>query len=97
MFTDSSHVFLCPTMMTGYWQKMLGKLADSMYILKPGSDAWPNFMYESLTIAFVKPLLTTNPWKARFLPELERWTNSVFAVQWKNKSDIWSHMRKFWL
>ena len=75
-------------MMTGYWRKKLGKLADSMFTIKSGSDIWPKFMYESLTIAFVKPLLSDPPWKPRFLPEMERWTNSVQVVQWEGEGGI---------
>ena len=61
MFPDSSHIFLYPSMMTGYWRKKLGKLADSMFILKSGSDVWPKSMHKSLTIAFVKSLLSNPP------------------------------------
>ena len=96
MFSDSSHIFLCPSLMTGYWRKKLGKLADYMFILKSGSDVWPKSMHESLTIAFIKPLLPEPPWKTRFLPEMEGWTNSVQAVQWQGEGPIWRHMRKFW-
>ena len=71
MFRDSNHMFLCPLMMTDYWRKKLGKLADSMFILNSGSDDWPKSMYKSLIIAFDKPLLITRPWKARFLLEME--------------------------
>ena len=74
MFPDSSHIFLCPSMMTGYWRKKLGKLADSMFILKSGSDVWPKSMYESLTIAFVKPLLTILLGKLDFY---QRWKDGL--------------------
>ena len=74
MFPDSSHIFLCPSMMTGYWRKKLGKLADSMFILKSSSDVLPRYMYESLTIAFVTPLLSNPPWKTRIY---QRWKNGL--------------------
>ena len=37
MFSQSSHIFICPSLMTGYWRKKLGKLADSMFTIKSGS------------------------------------------------------------
>ena len=86
-FTPISRVF---------WRKKLGKLADSVFTLKSGSEVWSNFMYESLTIAFVKPLLIVPPLKAKFLPEMEGWTNSVQTVQWDGEGGILRHMRKFW-
>ena len=36
IFPDSQHVFVCPSVMTGYWRKKLGKIADSMFTLKAG-------------------------------------------------------------
>lgn len=30
MFPASKHIFVCPTLMTGYWRKSLGKIADAM-------------------------------------------------------------------
>ena len=28
------HIFVCPSLMKGYWLKMLGKVADSVFSLK---------------------------------------------------------------
>ena len=37
---------------------MLGKIADTMFTIKAGTCLWPSNMFESLTIVFVKPLLS---------------------------------------
>ena len=36
----SSHVFICPAVMTGYWRKTLGKIADTMFTLTAGLVVW---------------------------------------------------------
>lgn len=82
--------------MTGYWRRKLGKIADSMFTLKAGCFVWFNTMYESLTVDFVKLLLSKPPWKVRYLPEVDNWERSVSAVQWSSKKCIRHHMRKFW-
>ena len=96
VLSDSQHIFICPALMTGYWRKKLGKLVDTMFSLKAGCFAWPSDMYESLTIAFVKPFLPSPPWKVRHLPEMDKWERSVSALQWTGSVDFRRHMRKFW-
>ena len=54
---EMSHVFICPAVMTGYWRKSLGKIADTMFTLKAGLCVWSLSMLEPLTVAFVAPLL----------------------------------------
>ena len=46
IFPDSQHVFICPALMTGYWQKFLGKVVDTMFTFKAGCCLWPESMYE---------------------------------------------------
>ena len=96
MYPESQHVFVCPSLMTGYWRKSLGKIADSMFVIRAGSSVWSADMLESLTIAFVKPLLHRSPWRARRLPAVGRWEKSMSAVQWQDPTAIRRHMRKFW-
>ena len=53
-------------------------------------------MLEPLTIAFVKPLLCSAPWKVRHLPAMEGWEKSMSGLQWLGSGKIRDHMRKFW-
>ena len=57
----TSHVFICPAVMTGYWIKSLGKIVDTMFTLKAGLCVWSLSMLEPLTVAFVAPLLHRAP------------------------------------
>ena len=61
MYPESQHICVCPSLMTGYWRKSLGKIADLMFVVRAGSRLWSADMLESLTIAFVQPLLSRSP------------------------------------
>ena len=52
-------------------------------------------MLEPLTIAFVKPLICSPPWKVRHLPMMERWEKLMSSLQWKGSGKIRNHMREF--
>ena len=97
VFPKSQHIFVCPALMTGYWMKALGKVADTKFTMKAGSEAWPHSMLEPLTIAFVCPLLTSPPWQARRLRSVAEWERPLLELQWTDKTSIRNHMREFWL
>ena len=92
----SSHVFICPAVMTGYWRKTLGKIADTMFTLKAGSVVWESSMLEPLTIAFVAPLLSRSPWKAGRLPVMVEWEREMSSLQWDSTGAVRHHMLEFW-
>jgi hypothetical protein len=97
IFPNSKHVLICPSLMTGYWQKQLGKLADTLFTIKENTCIWRKGMYEPLTIAFVCPLLSTSPWKASRLDRVANWESKMSKVQWKHSGVIRHHMQEFWL
>jgi len=98
IFPKSKHMFVCPALMTGYWRKQLGKLADTMFTITARKDGiWSKNMYEPLTIAFVRPLLSSRPWKAGRLERVTKWRSKLREMQRANTGAIRSHMREFWL
>ena len=96
LFPASSHIFVCPAVMTAYWRKMLGKVSDTMFTVKAGSCFWKTEMYEPLTIAFIKPLLSVRPFKVGRLPSVDKWEREVRQVQFKSRGAARNHMCKFW-
>ena len=48
----TSHLFVCPIVMTQYWRKTLGKIEDLVFTLKAGTCIWNMLMLEPLTVAF---------------------------------------------
>ena len=76
--------------------KALGKVANTKFTMKARSKAWPHSMLEPLTIAFVRPLLTSPPWQARRLRSVAEWERPLLELQWTDKTSIRNHMQKFW-
>ena len=97
VFPKSRHVFICPSLLKGYWEKMLSKAADSVFEFKTMSSVWRKDMHEKLTIAFVAPLLSRAPWKVSRSPFMARWTDKLCEMQFKNSAVVRDHMRKFWV
>ena len=96
MYPASKHIFLCPALMTGYWRKSLGKIADAMVTLRPGSVIWKKEMLEPLTIAFVCPLLHRSPWRVRRMGFVDEWQSELRPLSYTSRTNVRSHMRKFW-
>ena len=95
VFPKSSHVFVCPALMTGEWKKPLGKIADFMCTFAAGSVVWQLSICEPLTVCFAAPLLDIRPWKVSWLQGLEKWKKQVSGLQWGNPRILQNHMRKF--
>ena len=63
--TESLHIFMCPRIMSVYWEKELRKVADFIIDIPPGEAFWTENMYEPLTLAFVLPFKNFYPWQYR--------------------------------
>ena len=77
----SSHLFVVPRLMTAYWRKQLGKLADCMFTVPVGVPWWPTHMFEPITLAFILPLNRFSPWsfkRSKLVGTLERELRSVW-------------------
>jgi hypothetical protein len=92
-----SHIFICPAIMTAYWRKTLGKVADAMFTLPVGSPIWPNNMHEPLVVALICPLLSSRPWRVRGSPWMVEFEDSMRGVWSGDLNSQRSDMRKFWL
>ena len=96
IFPASSHIFVCPDLMTAYRRKTLGKIADTALTVKPGSFIWPSEMLEPLTIAFIKPLLSHSPWKHSRLPSMTKWEREMREMPLRYRKDVRNHMCNLW-
>lgn len=67
---DSTHVFLCPRLLTPEWRRQLAKVADVFFFMEAGVDVWPLDMFEPLTFGFVFPFLSVKPWQRRGTPKM---------------------------
>jgi hypothetical protein len=92
-----SHIFICPAIMTAYWRKQLGKVADAMFTIPVGCPIWSKGMHEPVVVALICPLLSCRPWRVRgssWMVEFETamrcmWSGDLQAQR--------GSMRKFWL
>jgi len=93
----SSHIFLCPALMTSRWRKRLGKVADAMFTVPVGSALWGLDMHEPIVLALICPLLSSRPWQVRYTPlvaqlqhNLSRMWSADLAVEWRSLREFWT-------
>ena len=92
----SSHVFICPTLMTLRWRKTLMKCSDFVITIPAGCSLWSIKMHEPLTIAFVSPLCNRSPWRmgrTEWLAERETEMRRVLSSDPSAAGDC---VRQFW-
>ena len=57
----TSHVFMAPALMTGGWQRLIGKQSDALLTLPVGPSCWPNLWFEPVVISLTCPLMSCSP------------------------------------
>lgn len=67
---DSTHVFVCPRLMTPEWLRSLYKEADFVFVVPLNSPFWNESMYEPLYIGVCFPFLSSFPWQIRGTPKM---------------------------
>ena len=95
--TESSHIFLCPRLMTPKWKMHLFRAADMILEIPAGCSIWPASNHEPLIFAFFFPFLSFRPWQLRR-------TNAVIGME-RHLQKLWktgvepqgSLLRQFWL
>lgn len=92
----TSHVFLCPTLMTPRWRKSLGKLSDIYWTIPANTPLWPKNMHEPLTLAFAAPILSRKPWSIKRSKWLVDCGESLPRMFHGSKRDGGNYLRKFW-
>ena len=93
---QSSHIFLCPALMTSRWRKRLSKVADAMFTIPVGSTLWPQNMHEPIIVALICPLLASSPWQVRdtrLVAELRHQVSGVWSPSLDRER---SGLRQFW-
>jgi hypothetical protein len=68
---ESTHIVVCPRLMTPEWLKQLYKVSDLVLSVPAGAgDYWPEDMCEQLIIGFVFPFINRHPWQLRNTPKM---------------------------
>ena len=68
--TKSTHVVLCPKLLTPRWRRLLYKVADLVCEYPVGKPFWEFNMHEPLTITFCFPFIRHKPRQLRQSPAL---------------------------
>jgi hypothetical protein len=68
--TSSTHIFICPRLLTPYWRAHLHRSADLLFEIPAGGDYWPKGMFEPLILAIFFPFIPHRPWQLRHTPSL---------------------------
>jgi hypothetical protein len=66
----STHVFVCPRLMTPLWQKQLYKATDIVIVVPPGHPAWSLAMFEALIIGIEFPFVQHAPRQLGSTPKM---------------------------
>jgi hypothetical protein len=97
MHPNTSHVFLCPALMTARWRKQLWKASDCCVSLLQGSPAWVAKQHEPVVCTLIGPLFSCRPWRVKSHYWVEEWRSEVPRL-WRQGGPAWrGHLRKFWL
>lgn len=91
--TGSRHLFIVPRLMQPTYFKQLLKAADLVISLPIGHPAWPEDMYEPLTLAFVFPFLNYRPWQLKGAEGLLSLGRELLLM-WKENS--WTDRHLLW-
>jgi hypothetical protein len=92
----NSHIFVCPALMTAKWRRLLNKVANLIVSISVGCPIWPHQMHESLTLAFICPIVDRKPWVLRDSELVVHLDASVHRVSWEDPDWVGGRMRKFW-
>jgi hypothetical protein len=67
----STHIIVCPKLLTPEWLKQLYKVSDLVLSVPAGAaDYWPSEMCEPLILGFVLPFINRHPWQLRSTPKM---------------------------
>jgi hypothetical protein len=94
---DSTHVFVCPRLMTPYWRRQLHKVADFVFEILCNAlpVEWAATNHEPLIVGIVFPFVPHRPWQLRNTPKFRAVARQLRSVWKKNPGDARSFLRKF--
>ena len=76
----STHIFICPRLMTARWMRFIIKASDVVFVIPVGCNIWEADQHEPLIFALSFPLSSVYPWKQRNFPQFDRTAKEVQSV-----------------
>jgi hypothetical protein len=85
---SSTHIFVCPRLMTPSWRKQLSRVADVVFEIPAGSiTVWNSDSHEPLVVGIVFPFLPFRPWQLRATPKFRIMGRQLCRV-WKQGETV---------
>jgi hypothetical protein len=95
--TTSTHIFLCPRLMTAKWFRMIIKATDVVFRIPANNDIWDASQHEPLIVAIFFPLRSQYPWKRKGDGTFEHEAKSVQGLLSSDFSRAGIVLREFFL
>ena len=76
----STHIFICPRLMSARWMRLVLKATDALWTIPLGSSVWDISHHEPLVLAISFPLSRNKPWKHRGTPYMDHKSKLVQTV-----------------
>jgi hypothetical protein len=93
---DSSHIFVCPRLMTPEWLKQVHKACDIVFVTPIGSPGWGTNMFEPLVMGICFPFLRFDPWHFKGTPKVVDQAKQLSALRTTGVMDQRDLLRQFW-
>jgi hypothetical protein len=95
---ESTHVLVCPRLMTPYWRRQLHRVSDLVFEIPAGAvDCWPSSHHEPLVVAIVFPFLRFRPWQLGGSPKFRALERQLRSVWKENPSYGCTLLRKLFI
>jgi hypothetical protein len=78
--SSSTHIFICPRLMTARWFRLVIKSTDLVLRVPVGCDVWNSDQHEPLILAISLPLSREYPWRHKLTPQLGHDSRNLQAM-----------------
>jgi hypothetical protein len=68
--TTSTHIFICPRLLSPYWRQHIHRSADLIFEIPAGGEYWPKKNFEPLILAIFLPFIPYRPWQLKKAPAI---------------------------
>lgn len=92
----TSHIFICPALLTGGWRRPLRKQSDALLTLPANSSCWNCDQHEPIVVSLTCPLLPHRPWRVKRTDWIDGWQKKMQGVWCHGPDARRTVMREFW-
>jgi len=98
MYSDTSHIFICPMLMTNKWRKQMTKAADVSFHIPVGCKLWEDSCHEPLQVMLTCPILSTSPYRVKERSHFVDEFGNQMQGLWREDCEVErAHLREFWI